>query len=151
MGRLRPMAAVSGLLAWLAPAAALAQEKAPVLGEDPSMGLALVKMLAALGLVLGLLLVAYWALRRFTPLGRAAGAASGGLRLLGRLPLGGKAWLSVVEAGGEVLIVGVTEQSVNLLARVEDPEQAARLRAAGPGGFGRALRRAAGRDQEDEA
>jgi flagellar protein FliO/FliZ len=126
--------------AW--PALALAEETAaaavPLPGED--FGAALAKMLLALALVLALLGGLWWLARRFLP--AQAGGPSGGMRVLGRLPLGPRKGLILVEVAGRVLVLGMSEQGLNLLTTLDDPEEVAGLSAAGRGGFGRALKKA---------
>ncbi len=132
-----------GLAGWLAPAWALAQESAqPLAGED--FGAALTKMLLALALVLGLVVGLYWLARRFLP-SQVAGP-SGGMRVVGRLPLGPRKGLVLVEVAGRVLILGVSEQSLNLLTTLSDPQEVAGL-TAGRGAFGRALKKARAANQ----
>ncbi|MCB2184858.1 MAG: flagellar biosynthetic protein FliO [Deltaproteobacteria bacterium] len=122
---------------------ALAQEApppSPLTGGD--LTAMMVKMVAALALVLGLMLGLYWVLRRFVPGGGGGGSlAAGGLRQVGRLALGPKKSLVLVEMGSRILVLGVGEQEINLLYSVDDPEEVARLAAPRPG-FSRFLKRA---------
>lgn len=136
--------------ALLAPALALAQETAaatPLPGED--FGAALAKMLLALALVLGLMGGLWWLARRFLP--AQAGGPSGGMRVLGRLPLGPRKGLVLVEVAGRVLVLGMSEQGLNLLTTLDDPQEVAGLVASGKGAFGRALRKAQGAQASDQA
>lgn len=139
----------AGLAATLWAGLACAQETAaaPPL-PDGDLTAAIVKMLAALALVLAVLVGLYWLLRRFLP-GQAPGASGGALRLIGRLPLGPKKGLALVEVAGRVLVLGLAEQSVNLIATIDDPEQVRQL-GAGRGGFGQALKKAAAGAQEEK-
>ena len=52
----------------------------------------------------------------------------GGGQLLEHLPLGPNKSVCVVEIAGKVVVLGVTEHQINLLAEVEDPEEIDRLR-----------------------
>lgn len=129
-------------LSLLAPAAAWAVEPASALPE-PSLGSAVIEMLGGLALVLAILIGLYWALRRFAP-GRAAGRSMGGLRLVGRLPLGPRKYLGLVKVADKVLVIGVSEASITTLAIIDDPEQVALLSAGDKKAFGKAMAAAGG-------
>jgi flagellar protein FliO/FliZ len=136
----RPAGLAAGLICLAWPALALAEEAAatPLPGED--FGAALAKMLLALALVLALMGGLWWLARRFLP--HQAGGPSGGMRVLGRLPLGPRKGLVLVEVAGRVLVLGMSEQGLNLLATLDDPKDIQGLSAGGRGGFGRALKKA---------
>ena len=139
------------LAAWCAPALALAaeaQDKAAPLAEA-DLGGAVVKMLMALALVLAVVVGLYWLARRFMPGQGGVAAGPGGPRLLGRLALGPKKGLVLVEVGRRVLVLGLAEQGVNLLASIDDPEEVAAL-TKGRNGFAGALRRAAAEQPAEE-
>ncbi|MBI4797698.1 MAG: flagellar biosynthetic protein FliO [Desulfarculus sp.] len=139
---------IAGLTSCLWAGLACAQETAaPALPQGDLTG-AIVKMLAALALVLAVLVGLYWLIRRFLP-GQMPGAAAGGLRLIGRLPLGPKKGVALVEVAGRVLVLGLAEQNVNLLATIDDLEQVRGL-GAGRGSFGQALKKAAAGVQEEK-
>jgi flagellar protein FliO/FliZ len=145
----RAAAALAGWL-WAWPALALAEEAAavaPMPGED--FGAALSKMLLALAVVLGLLGGLYWLARRFMP--SQAGGPSGGMRVLGRLPLGPRKGLVLVEVAGRVLVLGMSEQGLNLLTTLDDPQQITGPAGAGRGAFGRVLKKAQGARQPEAA
>lgn len=134
MSRHPAMALGLALAALLAAAPlALAAEGGPAPPELQSGVYLAAKAVAALAVVLGLLLVLYWVLRRFAP-GQAAGGA-GPLKLLGRMPLGARKWLALVEVGGKVLLLGVADHNINLLATIDDQEQVSRISAARPVSF----------------
>ena len=128
---------------------ALAEETAPAAFADGGLAGPIVKTLAALALVLAVLMGLYLFLRRLLP-GQGPGlAGSGGLRLLGRLLLGPKKGVALVEVADRVLVLGLSEQNVNLLATIDDPEQVRRLSAARTG-FGQALKKAVSGSQEEK-
>lgn len=110
--------------------------------ELPEVGFtaSLFQMLAALALVLALVLALYWLARRFLP-GQAARGPAGGLKILGRLALGPRKGLVLVQVGARVLVLGLSEQGVNALANIDDPQEVARL-AGGSGDFVRSLKQA---------
>jgi flagellar protein FliO/FliZ len=73
------------------------------------------------------------------------------MRVLGRLPLGPRKGLVLVEVAGRVLVLGMSEQGLNLLTTLDDPQEVAGLAASGKGAFGRALRKAQGAQAPDQA
>jgi flagellar protein FliO/FliZ len=78
--------------------------------------------LLAFAVVIALIPVALALLKRaqFPRSGRSAG-----LSLVGGLAVGPRERVAVVEAGGRWLVVGVTSQSINLLAELERPADGA--------------------------
>lgn len=145
---LKGLAAGLGAVGWAGMALAQETAAAPALAEG-GFTAAIVKMLAALALVLAVLVGLYWLIRRFLP-GQAPGlAGGGGLRLIGRLPLGPKRGLALVEVAGRVLVLGLGEQNISLLASIDDPDQVAQLKAGRPG-FGQALKKAVGQAPEEK-
>ena len=106
---------------------------------------ALMKMLAALALVLAVVVGLYWLSRRLMP-GKVAGAGSG-MRVLGRLGLGGRKSVVMVEAAGKVLVLGVAGDRVNLLCEVDDPEEISELTRAKGLGFAKILQKAKGEEK----
>lgn len=121
------------------PALALAADQAGPAELAPNFGVSVVKMLVGLGLVLALMVVLYWLMRRFMPGG--AGMPGGRMRVLGRLSLGARKSVTMIEVGGRVLILGVGGDSITLLDKVEDPQKVAEL-SAGAGAFAKALKKA---------
>lgn len=137
------LAALGGIWPALAAAAeSVAESAAQAPPELPEMGFtaSLVQMLAALALVLALVLALYWLARRFLP-GQAARGSAGGLKILGRLALGPRKGLVLVQVGARVLVLGVSEQGVNSLANIDDPQEVARL-SGGGGEFAQSLKQA---------
>lgn len=134
---------------WLFAAAARAQEEAPPALEGGGFTLALVKMVGGLAAVLGLMAILYWLLRRFAP-GQIMAGRAGKLKLLGRLGLGPKKGVALVQVAGSVLVLGVGEDGVRLLDKITDPDQVAQL-ADGGQGFAGALSRASGGGGGEEA
>jgi len=71
----------------------------------------------ALVFVVGLMFALAWAARRFGPVIRAERGL--GVRVLGHVALGQRASLALVRLGGAILLLGVTQNSVNLLKEME--------------------------------
>lgn len=138
--------ALGGLTALWPAGLAWAQEQAPSALPESGFGAALFQMVAGLAAVLGLMIGLYWLLRRFTP-GRTA-SGGGGLRLLGRLALGPRKFVGLVQVAGRVLVLGVSDRNISLLCSIEDPEQVRSLSQGGLMSFGRAFKRAAEEEGE---
>ena len=85
--------------------------------QSPSFGFALVKMLVALGVVLGLFALAVYFLKRagFMPVG----TQGGDLRVERVVSLGYRSRLAVVRAGGRRLLLGVTPSSIRRLGELD--------------------------------
>jgi flagellar biogenesis protein FliO len=79
------------------------------------------RLLVAMAVVLGLMFLAARALRGKTgPLGARRGRVAP-IEVLARQGLGRQASVTLVRSGGKVLLLGVTEASINLLTEV-DPD-----------------------------
>ena len=86
-----------------------------------------VKAILTLGFVLGLLLVSVYAIRIY--MNRRTGKdKSGAARAVNASPvmvlhtsaLGAKKNIAIVDVAGEVLVLGITPSSINMLAKIED-------------------------------
>lgn len=88
-----------------------------------------VKMLAALGILLGALMIAlYFAKRIFKggsnqPKGRM-------IRVLANTYVGVKKNISLVEVPGAILVLGITSDTISLLTKIEDDEVLNKLRGS---------------------
>jgi len=77
------------------------------------------QMLAALAIVVGGLLVAFYLMKRF--LKRDAGGSSNALiRVVANQYIGVKKNIALVEVPGTVLVVGITSDRISLLTKIED-------------------------------
>lgn len=79
-------------------------------------------LFAALGVTLGLCLVAAWLLRRLTPGAVLAGRGLP-LRVLQRTSLGPKQGVALVQVGTRVLVVSTNENGANLLAELDGEDR----------------------------
>lgn len=140
-----PAAALAALLLLL-PALARAQEETAGLAPEGDFYTAMVKMLAGLALVLGIMVGAYWLVRRLAP--KAAALGGGQMRLLARLGLGPRKFLAMVQVADRVLVLGVTTDSIRLVCELDQPLPA-REEDQG-GGFARVLKRASRRTEEEK-
>lgn len=72
-------------------------------------------------LVLGAILLLYWLIKRFGPAGIGqVGGGANNPRLVGRLFLGNRQSVAVVRFKKKTMVLGVTEQSINLLTETEE-------------------------------
>jgi flagellar protein FliO/FliZ len=67
-------------------------------------------------LLLGVIFLAYWLLKRFGVPGALTGSGQDGPKLVSRLMLGNRQSVAVVRYRDKDLLLGVTEHSVSLLA-----------------------------------
>lgn len=134
MRHLRPFILASlALLPAFGATAAWATDTAPLTsGADTfSLAAAIFKALGALVLILGLMLLMAKLFRKF---GTGMGGLGQGamINILETRMLGPKKQVSVVEVGGEVLVLGVTDQQINLITRLDDPSRLLRPAAPNP-------------------
>jgi flagellar protein FliO/FliZ len=101
-----------------AAAPAVAQEATGVMPSGGSFGVAAVRSFGALALVLACVVALSWGARRL--LQRTAGGVSRrqAIEIVASRSLGGRSALTLVEVGGERLLVGSTPQSLNLICRL---------------------------------
>jgi flagellar protein FliO/FliZ len=93
---------------------------------------AAMKMLTPLLVLLGGLLVGAYFLKK--NLRREGGYSAKRLvKVLGSTPLGIKKHISLVEVPGAILVVGVTAETITLLATLENDEIVARVKEGGQG------------------
>ncbi len=87
---------------------------------------AILKMILVLGTMLGALFFLGRVMRKGR---RMTGAASGdsGIRVLATQTLAPQKYLSLVEMGGEVLALGISEAQITLLTKIENKEFIERL------------------------
>ncbi len=87
----------------------------------------LIRMVSSLAVVLGLLLLGSYALRRFFPGQVSAAGQSPLVRIIGSGYLGPKKQILVVAVAGEVFILGATANELIPLGRVKNQEQLKQL------------------------
>ncbi len=97
------------------------------MNAQPEMLPSLLKMIASLGIVLGGLLLTLWLVRRFVQ--SRSGRFNGQLiRVLASSTVGLKKNIALVEVPGQVLVLGMTGDRINLLSKIEDPESIRQIR-----------------------
>jgi flagellar protein FliO/FliZ len=105
----------------VAPAAPPATVAAPSMTAGPAAG-SLLQTIFALCLVLGLLAVLAWFMKRYGP---KAQGGSAHVKLVGALSLGGRERIMVVEVGDQWIVVGASPGRVNALATMPRQDQLA--------------------------
>ncbi len=99
----------------------MAPPEAGLLGSALTMG-------AALCLILGLLYIGFWLLKRYGPAGLVRNRGNAGApALAGRLFLGNRQSVAVVRVEGRTLVLGVTEHQVNLLTEIRGKDDFAHV------------------------
>lgn len=94
--------------------------QAPVeIGQSvPKAGDYFAEILLSLVLVLGIIFLSAWLLRRF---GKFPGVANGNLRVLGALSVGQRERILLLQVGNEQVLVGVTSSRITTLHQLETP------------------------------
>ncbi len=88
----------------------------------------LLRSVVALGLVIALMAGVLYAFRRLYGV-RGASLDAMPISILSKAFLGQKSSIAIVEVAGEVLVLGVSPNAVNLLMRLEDSEIIKKLKA----------------------
>ncbi len=109
------------------PQSAAQQAAAP---QTPGLGEAFLKIGSALMVVLALIFLASFAARKYLGTMEGALGSKKSFKVLGSHFIGVKKNVTIVEMGGEILVLGVTNASVNLLARYDDPEKVEAIKIA---------------------
>jgi len=111
-----------------------AAAQSPVAAEAAPAGPSLLPMVLVLILVLGLIPVSMWLLKR---LGGGSPASAAGMKVVAQLPLGPREKLVVVEAGERWIVLGVTASSINRVGTL--PKGALPVSTTGGGSFAQLL------------
>ncbi|MFP4391451.1 MAG: flagellar biosynthetic protein FliO [Desulfohalobiaceae bacterium] len=91
--------------------------------SDLSLGLASLKVAGSLFLLLGLLLLGFYLLKRYGPNAGLRFAAGEQMKVLGQVSLGPKRQLVLVRFLNRLLLLGVTETNIQLLAEAHDEHE----------------------------
>jgi len=126
----------------------LAEAATPTETNAVSVSSALIRVVVALLIVVGVVAGLAYGFRRMSP--RFLNTSDGVVRVLAQVPLGPSQFLSVVDIAGTVVVLGVTDHNVTALSEIEDAAVANRLRQNAssrlltplPGSFKQWLRRA---------
>jgi flagellar protein FliO/FliZ len=91
------------------------------MNQSPDLIATAVKMFLVLGILLGGLIVSLYLVKKLT--GRKGSQSKGRLiRVLANSYVGVKKSISLVEVPGAVLVLGITSDRINLLAKIEDAD-----------------------------
>lgn len=82
---------------------------------------AVAKMVLGLGAVLAILLLLIWLCKRMGA-GKGSFSSEGQVRLLTSKAIAPRKFVCVVEIGGQVLVLGVSEAQITLLDKIENRE-----------------------------
>ncbi len=99
------------------------------MNAPPDMLTTAIKMVAALGVVLGGLFVVYYFTRRMTRF-NSVGTRDKLIRVLANKFIGVKKNICMVEVPGSVLILGITNDRITLLSEIDDDAVLERIRQA---------------------
>ncbi|MFP4212534.1 MAG: flagellar biosynthetic protein FliO [Desulfohalobiaceae bacterium] len=88
--------------------------------SDISLGLASLKVAGSLLLLLGLILLGFYLLKRFGPKAGLRFSGSKEIKILGQVGLGPKKQLVLVRFLNRLLLLGVTDTNIQLLAEADD-------------------------------
>jgi len=91
------------------------------MNQSPDLIATAVKMFIVLGVLLGGLIVALYLVKKV--IGRRDGQSKGRvIRVLGSTYIGVKKSISLVEVPGSLLVLGITNDRINLLSKIDDAE-----------------------------
>ncbi len=91
--------------------------------------------------VLAILLLVLWLIRRYSSL-QGAGGQQGIIRMVASMYVAPKERIALVDVLGEKLLIGITAQQISFLARIEDDKDlCGSQKAEAPGGFFKTLLR----------
>jgi len=93
-----------------------------VTGEPPNQTLLLLKTVGALALVLGLILLGGYLLKRYGAASGIASDRSDSIRVVATKMLGARRSLMLVRVRGQTLLLGLTPQSINCLTEIHEVE-----------------------------
>jgi flagellar biosynthetic protein FliO len=91
------------------------------MNSAPDMATGVFQMLAALGIVLGGLLLVFYFMKRY--LKRDVGGSSGQLiKVIANQYIGVKKNIALIEVPGSILVLGVSNDKISMLTKIEDRE-----------------------------
>ncbi len=84
----------------------------------PSLAWAILKMVFALGIVLGLLFLTLYFVRRLKDIHQKAHGTNL-IKVLATRGIAPKKYISMIEVGGEIMVLGMSDNSVSLLTKMD--------------------------------
>ncbi len=89
-----------------------------------------IKMIASLAFVLSGILLVYWVFKKFLWKGTTAFGGGNLIKTLATSYLGQKKAVSIIEVAGELLVLGISDNHVSLLTKIEDRTRIEEIRKA---------------------
>lgn len=83
----------------------------------------IVKMVVALAAIIGLVFAVVWLMKRFLPGAARAAGERVDMYVVGQLSVGSRQRVAVVRVHDRVLVLGITEESINTLADLTPPRE----------------------------
>jgi flagellar protein FliO/FliZ len=90
----------------------------------------IIKMVAALALVLGLMIAAAYIMKKVMARAGSGAADEGIIKIVSTRYLGPKNSIMLLEVLGRIMVVGVSNHQMSMLATISDPEALEQLREA---------------------
>ena len=102
--------------------------------SQPDFYFAAIKTFSVLSIILALILIGFYLVRRYGP--NRSGGVGGNrwVKLISVTPIAPKKMIGVVEVAGELLVVGLTEQQITLLTKVTNEQMIDHLKKHQTGG-----------------
>lgn len=94
----------------------------PQVPAIPSLGEALIKVASSLFIVLAIVLLLAFVAKRYRGTIEAKLGSANEVKVISSQFIGVKKEVTIVEVAGEILVLGVTSQNINLLAKYDDPK-----------------------------
>ena len=97
---------------------------------QPDLYSSAIKTFSALALMLAVILICFYLVKRFWPRGSGLLNTDRLISVITTSPIAHKKMISVVEVGGELLILGLTDNHITMLTKVTDEQVMHRLKAS---------------------
>lgn len=94
---------------------------------QPDLFTSAVKTFSVLFILLALILIALYLVKRFWPNGAGLSGGTQWLKVIASAPLAPKKMISLVEVAGEVVVLGLTEQNITMLTKVAQGDALQRM------------------------
>lgn len=107
--------------------------------DSPELWGTMLRSFGMLLVVLAILLLVLWLIRRYASQ-KGAGGQQGVMRMVASMYVAPKERIALVDVLGEKILIGITAQQISFLARIEDEKDlCGSQKAAAPGGFFKTL------------
>ncbi len=99
-------------------------------GSAPGMPETAGKMFSSLALVLGVMFMVFYVFKKFVLKNGLMGGNTQTIKILGTGVLGPRKSVSLVEVAGEILVLGISNDNISLLSKIEDEEKIEEIKTA---------------------